>query len=72
MDAVSLDPAQTVTVDVEGRAVVYRGGRLAAGIPDGTRRQLLEGAWNATAVLLDAGERIEETARRLPYVSGWA
>jgi 3-isopropylmalate/(R)-2-methylmalate dehydratase small subunit len=72
MDSVSLDPTQTVVVDVEGCGVAYRGGRLAAGIPDGTRRQLLEGTWNATAVLLEAGERIEITARRLPYVSGWA
>jgi 3-isopropylmalate/(R)-2-methylmalate dehydratase small subunit len=72
MDSVSLDPGQTLVVDVEGRSVGYRGGRLAAGLPDGARRQLLEGSWNATAVLLDAGERIERTARALPYLSGWA
>jgi 3-isopropylmalate/(R)-2-methylmalate dehydratase small subunit len=72
MDSVSLDPTQTVTVDVEGRGIAYRGGRFEAGIPDGARRQLLEGTWNATAVLLEAGERIEQTARRLPYVTGWA
>jgi 3-isopropylmalate/(R)-2-methylmalate dehydratase small subunit len=72
MDSVSLDPGQTLVVDVEGRSVGYRGGRLAAGLPDGARRQLLEGSWNATAVLLDAGERIERTARSLPYLSGWA
>jgi 3-isopropylmalate/(R)-2-methylmalate dehydratase small subunit len=72
MDSVSLDPNQTLVLDLEGRSVAYRGGRLAAGLPDGARRQLLEGTWNATAVLLEAGERIEQTAARLPYGHRWA
>ena len=71
MDSVSLDPSQPVAVDLEGRSVVYRGGRLAATIPEGARGQLLEGTWNATAVLLEAGSRIEETERGLPYGSSW-
>jgi 3-isopropylmalate/(R)-2-methylmalate dehydratase small subunit len=68
MDSVSLDPTQIVVLDVAGGSVMHRGGRLAAKIPDGTRRQLLEGTWNATAVLLDAGDRIEATARSLHYL----
>jgi 3-isopropylmalate/(R)-2-methylmalate dehydratase small subunit len=72
MDSVSLDPTQTLVLDLEARSVEYRGGRLAAGLPDGARRQLLEGTWNATAVLLEAGERIEQTAARLAYGTGWA
>jgi len=71
MDSVSLDPKQTLVLDLEARRVEYRGGRLAAGLPDGARRQLLEGTWNATAVLLEAGERIEQTAARLAYGSSW-
>ena len=71
MDSVSLDPKQTLVLDLEGRNIVYRGGRLAASIPESARGQLLEGTWNATAVLLEAGERIEQTARRLPYGSSW-
>jgi 3-isopropylmalate/(R)-2-methylmalate dehydratase small subunit len=67
MDSVSLDPKQTLVVDLVQRCVVYRGGRLAAQIPEGARGQLLDGSWNATAVLLDAGERIEQTAQRLGY-----
>jgi hypothetical protein len=45
---------------------------FAAQIPDGTREQLLEGSWNATSVLLDAGDAIERTAQRLPYVGGFS
>jgi len=71
MDSVSLDPKQTLVLDLEARCVAYRGGRLAAGLQGGARRQLLEGTWNATAVLLEAGERIEQTAARLPYGNGW-
>jgi hypothetical protein len=37
-------------------------------IPDGVRYQLLEGTWDATRVLLEAGEGIEKTAATLPYM----
>jgi 3-isopropylmalate/(R)-2-methylmalate dehydratase small subunit len=66
-DSVSLDPTQTLVLDLAAGNVIYRGGRLAAHLPDGARRQLLEGTWNATAVLLEAGARIEQTAARLGY-----
>jgi 3-isopropylmalate/(R)-2-methylmalate dehydratase small subunit len=72
MDAVEADPAQEVVVDLETRSVRCRAGSFPAGIPDGTRGQLLDGSWNATAVLLEAGDAIERTASRLPYVSGFA
>ena len=69
--AVGRDPKQTVTVDVE-KQEVRAGDRVIKGrIPDGARNQLVSGAWNATGVLLEAGDRIEATAKRLPYVSGF-
>jgi 3-isopropylmalate/(R)-2-methylmalate dehydratase small subunit len=71
MDAVEADPAQEVLVDLETRTVRCRAGSFPAGIPDGTRGQLLDGSWNATAVLLEAGDAIERTAARLPYLSGF-
>jgi len=72
MNAVEARPRQTVTVDVAARSVTCDVGVFAAQIPDGTREQLLEGSWNATAVLLDAGDAIERTAERLPYVAGFS
>ena len=71
MGAVELDPDQRVQIDVSARTVTSRAGVMRASIPDGTRRQLLEGSWDATSVLLEAGDAIEQTARRLPYVSGY-
>jgi hypothetical protein len=42
-----------------------------AGLRDGVRKALLDGSWNATALLVDAGAAIERAAERLPYVSGF-
>lgn len=68
MDSVELDPEQSVEIDLAASKVRYRGGELEAGIPAGTRKMLLEGSWDATRVLLDAGDLIEKTAAALPYV----
>lgn len=71
MDAVSASPEQSVEIDLDAREVRHRGVCYAAALPDGTRKQLLEGSWNATAMLLAAGEAIEATAGRLPYIHGF-
>jgi 3-isopropylmalate/(R)-2-methylmalate dehydratase small subunit len=72
MDSVVLDPEQQVIVDLEARTVISRAGTVAAKLPEGVRRQLLEGNWNATQVLLDAGDAIETTAARIPYLGDYA
>jgi len=61
-----------VVVDLALRSVQCRAGSFPAGVPDGTRDQLREGTWNATAVLLDAGDGIERCAGALPYLTGFA
>jgi 3-isopropylmalate/(R)-2-methylmalate dehydratase small subunit len=71
MNAVDARPEQIVTADVAARTVSCDVGSFEVQIPDGTRQQLLEGSWNATAVLLDAGGAIEKAAQRLPYVAGF-
>jgi len=40
---------------------------MLVGIPDGVQHQLLEGDWDATRVLMAAGDEIERTAATLPY-----
>jgi 3-isopropylmalate/(R)-2-methylmalate dehydratase small subunit len=72
MDAVELDPQQEIVLDLESRSLTSRAGGMRVDLPDGARHQLLEGTWNATAVLLEAGSAIEATAARLPYVGGFA
>ena len=68
MDSVAAHPGQSVVLDVDERHVRCQAGSFAATIPDGTREQLLAGTWNATSVLLEAGDAIERTAARLPYM----
>jgi 3-isopropylmalate/(R)-2-methylmalate dehydratase small subunit len=71
MDTVELDPSQEVVVDLEARTVTSRAGTARLAIPDGVRDQLLAGSWDATSVLLAAGDAIEATGAALPYVSGF-
>ena len=72
MDSVSLDPGQPLVIDLVARTLTSRVGTIAAGLRDGVRKALLEGSWNATAVLIDAGDAIERTAASLPYASGFS
>lgn len=68
MDAVELDPTGAIKIDLVDRKVTSRAGEMKANVPDGVRQQFLEGSWDATRVLLEAGDLIEKTAAALPYV----
>ena len=69
--AVERNPKETVDVDVEKQQVRFGDKVIQAKIPDGPRNQLVQGTWDSTAVLLEAGGAIEATAKKLPYVSGF-
>ena len=71
MGSVDLDPEQTVAIDVAAGRVTSRAGTVEAEIPDGTRKQLLEGSWDATGMLLDGAAAVDAIASRLPYLSGF-
>ena len=71
MDAIDLDPAQELVLDLRACTISSRAGTLPCQLAEGARRQLLEGSWNATAVLLEAGPAIEATAARLAYLSDY-
>jgi 3-isopropylmalate/(R)-2-methylmalate dehydratase small subunit len=64
-------PQTPVTVDVEKQEVTFGSRTIKATVPDGPRHQLVQGTWDSTAVLLEAGAAIEMTARKLPYVAGF-
>ena len=70
-DAVELDPAQELVLDLAADTLTSRLGVQKIAMPDGARRQLLEGNWDATAVLLEAQVAVAATAARLPYVGGF-
>jgi 3-isopropylmalate/(R)-2-methylmalate dehydratase small subunit len=64
-------PQSSVTADIEKQEVRLGDRVIKATIPDGARNQLVNGTWDSTAVLLEAGAAIEGTAGRLPYVKGF-
>jgi 3-isopropylmalate/(R)-2-methylmalate dehydratase small subunit len=69
--AIGRDPQQAVVVDVDKQEVRFGDRAIRATVPDGPRNQLVNGTWDSTAVLLEAGAVIEATARKLPYVAGY-
>ena len=68
---ISLAPQQAVSVDVANQQVKLGDRMIQARVPDGPRNQLVNGTWDSTSVLLEAGAAIEATAKKLPYVSGY-
>jgi len=69
--AIGRSPQEPVVVDVEKQEVRFGDRVIRATVPDGPRNQLVNGTWDSTAVLLEAGAVIETTARKLPYVAGF-
>ena len=64
-------PQTPISVNVEKQEVTFGDRTISARIPDGPRNSLVQGTWDSTAVLLQAGDQIEATAKKLPYVSGF-
>ncbi len=68
---VDADPGAVVTVDLETRTVGAGGRSFAFTMPESDRRALVTGEWDTTGVLLANQKAIRETAKRIPYVSGF-
>ena len=71
MAAVEDDPGQELVIDLESRKVRWSGGEVAAGIGDGAREQFLRGGWDSLGQLSAASDQIEDTASKLPYLTGF-
>ena len=66
------DPATEIALDLD--ALQLRCGNVAirVALPAAARESFLDGSWDATGLLLDRYEQVEDTMRRLPYVAGWS
>ena len=69
--AVEVDPEQRLRLDLAAGTLTSSVGKQTIDMPAGARKSLVEGTWDATAVLMDAGDAIEATAARLPYVENF-
>jgi 3-isopropylmalate/(R)-2-methylmalate dehydratase small subunit len=72
MDSVMLNPEQEVVIDLEALTIRSQAGTATASTPESVRQQLIEGSWNATHILLEAGDQIESAAARIPYLNDFA
>ncbi len=70
--AAQADPQAEFVLDVAAAAVHVGSRRVAGTLPAGVQQALLSGSWNATFVLLAAGDQIAATAARLPYLKAFA
>ncbi len=72
MDAIELDPAGEVAIDLEAMTASSRAGTIAISLPESARQQFLGGSWNALQILRAAEPEIRATAARIPYVRGFS
>jgi 3-isopropylmalate/(R)-2-methylmalate dehydratase small subunit len=70
-NAVTENPQQEINVDLKTRKLTCGDLEIDLKIPDGNRLQLIEGAWDATGMLLEGQEAVKDIAKKLPYVSGF-
>ena len=71
MDAVEADPSKEIDLNLKDRTLTCGELQVRVQIPDGNRLQLIEGAWDATGMLLEGADAVRKVAEGLPYVSGF-
>jgi 3-isopropylmalate/(R)-2-methylmalate dehydratase small subunit len=65
------NPAVELTVVVEALHLRCGDVQMNIGLPPGTRESFVDGSWDATGLLLERYEEVEQTIARVPYVRGW-
>jgi 3-isopropylmalate/(R)-2-methylmalate dehydratase small subunit len=72
MSTVERDPTLELQVSLETKTVGVDGAKYSFHIPDGPRKQFMEGRWDSTAELYGNKERILATAAKLPYLRNFS
>ena len=71
MDLADAQPSLPFRLDLPALTVTAGDVTVKVMMPDGARRQLVEGRWDTAAELLEARDAIAATAKRLPYFTHW-
>ena len=71
MSVIERAPGTELRVDLGAKAVVAGDRSYGLTIPDGPRKQLLEGRWDSTAELVAQKDQVVATAARIPYFRGF-
>lgn len=70
-DYVEANPMESLTLDLVKKTLTVGDLSMPITIPESNRKSLLEGAWDATGMLLEGADAAKETAESLPYVTGF-
>ena len=60
-----------MTLDLAKKTLSCGALTIEVALPEGNRKSLLEGAWDATGMLLEGAGAVKKTAESLPYVKGF-
>ncbi|MFN9658913.1 MAG: isopropylmalate isomerase, partial [Cyanobacteriota bacterium] len=76
-EAVAADPGTILELDLESLNVVLESeaageNRWPVHLDPGPHSMLVSGQWDGTSQLLSHGPQLQSTARRLPYLRGFA
>ena len=70
-DAAEADPQREMSVDLKEKKLIFGGIEVDLQIAESNRLQLIEGAWDATGMLLEGRDAVRDIANKLPYVTGF-
>lgn len=70
-DHIEANPTESMTLDLVSKTLTSGDLSIPVSLPEGNRKSLLEGAWDATGMLLEGAGAAKETAASLPYVNGF-
>jgi len=70
-DHVEANPTESMTLDLAKKTLTSGDLSIPISLPEGNRISLLEGAWDATGMLLEGADAAKTTAERLPYLTGF-
>jgi 3-isopropylmalate/(R)-2-methylmalate dehydratase small subunit len=65
------NPSGKVSIDIASGEIHFSGRRIISKLPPGPRDAFLRGTWDATGLLLERYQEVEEVAARLPYLQGY-
>ena len=71
MDAVDQTPSLHFVLDLSAQTLTSGDQAHAVSLQPAMRESFLTGVWDATGLLLDAYDEVQDVARRLPYVRGF-
>ncbi len=70
-DASCAHPQREMAVDLQNKKLIFGDMEVDLQIAESNRLQLIEGAWDATGMLLEGRDAVRHIANKLPYIAGF-